>query len=137
MAIKLKAIQKFESIKKMGGNETSRMYLKELILELDELLAKYYQNNQFKMSSTCAKTPLTLICLIFSNYILASLFGFIWMTFISSVFKSGFYISLIFLLFWSFSKYTGQYKEINFYIDNITIFFWDNVSLFLKSIFLN
>lgn len=127
MNSKLKSIKFFESIKKMGGAETSRIYLKELIFELDELLKKYFAHNQMKKSTENLRTPFTLLAMVFINYLSAGFFNFIWMTFVALMFRMGFYISLIGLIFWSYSKYTRQNLDAIQLIDQICSFVWDNV----------
>ncbi|CAF0709276.1 unnamed protein product, partial [Brachionus calyciflorus] len=138
--IKLQTVQYFESIKKMGGTETSRIYLKELIFELDELLTKYYVSIQQKNSTDSTKTPSTLISLIFLNYFTSSFLNFIWMGFFGFLFKIGFYFSLLTLLFWIYSKYSNQYLNIIHTIDIICVFIWNNIiqilgGKFLQSLF--
>lgn len=130
MDTKLKSIKFFESIKKMGGVETSRIYLKELIFELDELLSKYFAHNQMKKSTESLKTPFTLLSLVFINYILAGFFSFIWMSFFAYMFKLGLYLSLFTVLFWSYSKYTRQNSDIVGLVDTACSFLWENVNIY-------
>lgn len=113
----------------MGGVETSQIYLKELIFELDQLLVKYYEKNEMKKAIDSTIAPKTLIVLIIANYLMSGFFSFIWMGFIAFFFKIGFYSSLLALVFWIYSKYTKQYIEIIQSIDTICALIWDYVIL--------
>lgn len=124
---KLKSVKKFETIKKMGGPEISRQYLKELIVEIDDMLQRYCESNEAKKSSQTGKTPLTLFSIMVVNYLLAWFFNLIWMDYVSFLFVFGFYTSLIVVVFWLFCKYKNDYKELCQFIDFIAAFIWDNV----------
>jgi hypothetical protein len=121
-------VKKFESIKKMGGSETSRRYLKELILELDDLLESYYKNNQIKQTANkTSRTPITLFIIMLVNYMLSSFFSFIWMGYVAVMFTFGFYASMAILVFWIFGKFKNEYRELNQCIDFVTGFIWNYV----------
>jgi hypothetical protein len=126
---KLEAVKKFEFVKKMGGTEISRPFFKELVLELDQMLAGYYQNNEMKKCSRSIKTPLTLFTLMIFNYMLACFFSMIWMDFIAFMFMFGFYICLLVVLFWLFSRYKNDFRELSQCVDFVASFIWDNVNL--------
>jgi hypothetical protein len=125
---KLKAIQKFDSIKKMGGSEVSNHCLKSLIIKIDEMLPSYQRSNAMRSKSNSLKTPIVLFALMIICYAVAGVFSFIWINFMAFVFRLGFYACLATLVFFVYASYNGEYERAIRAIDNFSILISNKVS---------
>jgi hypothetical protein len=126
---KNKALNKFESSKKLGGSEISIDFLKELNEELDSMFIGYSKTNRTKQSLTTSKTPTILLLLMITNYLISNILTALWLGCFSFIFTFIFYISFFSLITWCYIRCNGQYKDILLYVDIISNFLWDRVRI--------
>lgn len=122
---KQQAIDRFESIRKMGGEDFSATYLENLKTEIDETFANFSKSNDAKNIFTAGRTPATFFACAILCYILSALFGFMYITFLSALCNLAFIAFLSGLLIWSYARFTGKHNEIAQTLDGFANLIWE------------
>ncbi|XP_006839430.1 PREDICTED: atlastin-2-like isoform X2 [Chrysochloris asiatica] len=121
------ALKQFRSVKKMGGNEFCRSYQDKLEAEIEETYANFVKHNEGKNIFQAARTPATLLVVVFAMHILAGLFGFIGLYSLAVLCNLVVGLALITLSIWVYVKYSGEFREVGTMIDQIAAALWEQV----------
>ncbi|CAL1575318.1 unnamed protein product [Knipowitschia caucasica] len=124
-SIRDESLQLFRSVKKMGGEEFSRRYLKQLETEIDDVFVQYIKHNDSKNIFHAARTPATLFVVIFIMYVAAGITGFVGVDIVASLCNMILGLALITLCTWAYIRYSGEYRELGAVIDQVAGALWD------------
>merc|ERR1712059_23947 len=119
------ALKEFDRTRKMGGEEQSALYRKQLVEEIEETLAQYKAHNESKNIMNVAGTPLTLVFLWVVLYLIAQVAGLV---FLGPLLVLANYLQLAVVLsgmVWGVTKYSGRWPEVGQAIDGATASVWD------------
>lgn len=116
------AIQLFQCIRKMGGEEKSRIYLEQLEREITEMYRNYSSHNSAKSFYASFQTPLTLVVLLVALIIISKLSDLIGLESIVSLLNFGVMTVLASLVAWGYTRMTGKFPEVGSSIDGAALF---------------
>uniref|UniRef100_A0A4W4E9X0 GB1/RHD3-type G domain-containing protein n=1 Tax=Electrophorus electricus TaxID=8005 RepID=A0A4W4E9X0_ELEEL len=125
--LKQTSVQKFRSVKKMGGAEFSQRYQEQLESELDEVYSSFVKHNESKNIFYAARTPATLFAVMFFAYIVSTVTGFIGLSAIAALASLVMGVSLMSLCAWAYVRYSGEYREVGVAIDLTAEALWEQV----------
>ncbi|XP_075982606.1 atlastin-like [Anticarsia gemmatalis] len=114
-----KALHSFDSKKKMGGEEMSDTFRKELVKELEDLYSQLAAHNEGKNVYRILGTPIVFLTLMILGYLLgvvAAAFG------VQTLVAAGQAITLgaaVMLGVWGYTRMTGNMREIGMQLDDI------------------
>ncbi|CAH8661776.1 unnamed protein product [Schistosoma margrebowiei] len=111
------AIEKFNTIPKMGGEAFSAGYLERLKETLKQLGEDYRMSNSKKDIFQTFRTPAVLAVVLLIFHIVTGISEFIGLSMVSGILALPFYIALISLFTWLFLSYTGRAPELASAID--------------------
>ncbi|CAF3320364.1 unnamed protein product [Rotaria socialis] len=120
------AIEKFRCVRKMGGEEVSMTYQKNLEDEIIELYSNYKKHNDSKNVFAFSRTPTTFISSMILCYFVAGILDTIWLGGINFIFMFAFWVCFFLLFVWLYTKYSGEYADIGQYIDYFADVIWNN-----------
>ncbi|CAL8111521.1 unnamed protein product [Orchesella dallaii] len=124
---KEKALDHFQSRRKMGGDEFSTKYRDQLDKEIEELLVNFRAHNESKNIFKTARTPATLFTLAAIFYVLSGLFGLFGMYAFANMFNLMMGIALLVLGIWAYVRYSGEMRDIGSHIDTGASSIWEYV----------
>lgn len=122
------SVEKFCSVKKMGGVEFCQRYQQQLETELDEVYTNFVKHNESKNIFYAARTPATLFAVMFVTYMVSTVTGFIGLSVIAALANLAMGVALLSLCAWSYVRYSGEYREVGVAIDLIAEALWEQVS---------
>ena len=128
------ALECFDSIRKMGGDDFSSQYREQLAKELGELYENFVQTNASKNVFKNVRTPFVYFTFAVVFYLLSGFFGFIYLT---SLAWLSYVIVLVFMvgiITWSYVRFTGQYTEVGQSLELGADFLWEN---FLRNLYVS
>ncbi|KAH8868994.1 Atlastin-1 isoform 4 [Schistosoma japonicum] len=111
------AVEKFNTIPKMGGEAFSADYLERLKETLKQLGEDYRMSNSKKDIFKTFRTPAVLAVVLLIFHIITGLSEFVGLSMVSGILALPFYIALISLFTWLFLSYTGRAPELASAID--------------------
>ncbi|CAF4782373.1 unnamed protein product [Rotaria magnacalcarata] len=120
------AVEKFRCVRKMGGEEVSMVYQKNLEDEIIELYSNYKKHNDSKNVFAFSRTPTTFISSMILCYFVAGILDTIWLGGINFIFMFAFWVCFFLLFVWLYTKYSGEYADIGQYIDYFADVIWNN-----------
>ncbi|CAF3204704.1 unnamed protein product [Rotaria socialis] len=120
------AIEKFRCVRKMGGEEVSMTYQKNLEDEIIELYSNYKKHNDSKNVFAFSRTPTTFISSMILCHFVAGILDTIWLGGINFIFMFAFWVCFFLLFVWLYTKYSGEYADIGQYIDYFADVIWNN-----------
>nr|CAI5861682.1 unnamed protein product [Callosobruchus analis] len=126
-----KAINQFNSKKKMGGEEFSRIYKEQLEKDIEEAFIQFKAHNESKNIFKSARTPAVFFALAVLFYIASGIFGFVGIYSLANICNLGMAVAFITLGTWSYVRYSGEMREVGSYIDETANFIWEN---FMKTL---
>ncbi|XP_045453223.1 atlastin-like [Melitaea cinxia] len=106
-----RALQIFDSKNKMGGDEFSASYRQKLRKELDEQFEQYRRHNDSKNVLRRLGTALVLLALTFAAWMLVVISDILDFTVLSLLASLLAYGAIALLLFWAYSRVTGNFGE--------------------------
>ena len=121
-----RAVDKFKSIRKMGGTEFSEQYALQLSEQINDLYVGYHKQNEAKNLFSTAKTPLTLFILMIVCYFASAACAMLGAITFSNLFNICLGVMILSICTWSYSRLTGDYSEIAVTIDTCAEVAWDN-----------
>uniref|UniRef100_A0A2P2I0N4 Atlastin n=2 Tax=Hirondellea gigas TaxID=1518452 RepID=A0A2P2I0N4_9CRUS len=101
-------------------------YQLQLEEEIDKLYNKYVEQNEAKNVFKAARTPATLFSALMFFYLLSGIFGLFGMYPFATICNLGMGAFLIMLTLWAYVRYSGEYRELGIYIDEVATFLWEN-----------
>lgn len=122
------SVEKFCSVKKMGGVEFCQRYQQQLETELDEVYTNFVKHNESKNIFYAARTPATLFAVMFVTYMVSTVTGFIGLSVIAALASLVMGVALLSLCAWAYVRYSGEYREVGVAIDLIAEALWEQVS---------
>eukprot|EP00096_Caligus_rogercresseyi_P004699 TRINITY_DN1910_c0_g1_i1.p1 TRINITY_DN1910_c0_g1~~TRINITY_DN1910_c0_g1_i1.p1 ORF type:complete len:527 (-),score=169.95 TRINITY_DN1910_c0_g1_i1:378-1958(-) len=125
--IKDEAIEVFTSRRKMGGEEFSARYKKQLEKEIGDSYANFVSHNESKNLFRAANTPITLGTFACVAYILSQIYSLLGLYFLANLHSTAMMGIFIVLLAWAYTRYSGEFTELGAYIDNATKTAWEGV----------
>ncbi|XP_075391316.1 atlastin-2 isoform X1 [Tenrec ecaudatus] len=125
--LKEMAIKQFRSVKKMGGNDFCLNYQNKLEAEIEETYANFLKHNDGKNIFQAARTPATLLAVVFAMHVISGLMGFVGLSSIAILCNLVMGLSLITLSGWVYVKYSGEFREVGIMIDQIAATLWEQV----------
>nr|CAH7735989.1 unnamed protein product [Callosobruchus chinensis] len=126
-----RAINQFNSKKKMGGEEFSRIYKEQLEKDIEEAFIQFKAHNESKNIFKSARTPAVFFALAVLFYIASGIFGFVGIYSLANICNLGMAVAFITLGTWSYVRYSGEMREVGSYIDETANFIWEN---FMKTL---
>ncbi|CAH1792203.1 unnamed protein product, partial [Owenia fusiformis] len=123
--IKDQAIRLFNSTKKMGGDEFSSQFNEKLEKEIDNSYENFVKHNESKNIFHAARTPATLFAVVVITYMLAGLLGFIGLESLANLVNLVMGVMLILLLTWAYVRYSGNFREVGAFIDQLAEIIWE------------
>merc|ERR1712055_283349 len=118
------AMEEFDKMKKMGGEEHSRQYREQLRAEIEETYQQYKAHNESKNIMNIAGTPLTLAFIWICLYLLSQVAALV---FFGPVVALAQYLQLATVLAgsaWGVTKYSGKYPAVGVAVDGLTGRVW-------------
>ncbi|XP_072106185.1 atlastin-2-like, partial [Mobula birostris] len=114
------AVEKFRSMRKMGGRGLSQRYQEQLEAEIDELLDSYAKFNRSKNFASLVRTPAAMLLIIVSMHLLSGFVGLLGLGFLTVLFDFFNGMALLTLMSWLYIKYTGQGPLLGEVIDAVS-----------------
>lgn len=130
--MKLRSVQQFCAVKKMGGEEFCRRYREQLEGELEEAYVSFVKHNDGKNIFYAARTPATLFAVMFAMYVISGVTGFIGLNSIAGLSNLIMGLALISLCTWAYVKYSGEYRDLGAVIDQVAETLWEQVGVGLS-----
>ncbi|XP_067681907.1 atlastin-2-like isoform X1 [Haliotis asinina] len=121
-----RAMDLFSSTKKMGGPEFSKMYADQLKVELEECFDNFQKHNASKNIFSAARTPAVLFTVMVASYLLAGILGVIGLESLANLLNLVMIAFLGIMCAWLYVRYSGEYREIGAYIDQLADFIWEH-----------
>jgi len=121
------AMEEFDKMKKMGGEEHSRQYREQLRAEIEETYQQYKAHNESKNIMNVAGTPLTLAFIWICLYLLSQVAALVLLGPVVAVAQ---YLQLATVLTgaaWGYTKYSGTCPGVGVAVDGWTAQVWDLV----------
>jgi len=121
------AMEEFDKMKKMGGEEYSSKYREQLRDEIEETFSQYKAHNESKNIMNIAGTPLTLAFIWIFLYLLSQVAALVLLGPIVAVAQ---YLQLATVLTasaWGYTKYSGKYPAVGVAVDGWTSRVWELV----------
>ncbi|TGZ67685.1 hypothetical protein CRM22_004645 [Opisthorchis felineus] len=112
------AIQKFTSIRKMGGEQYAAIYLERLKTTLQQLGNEYRTANTNKNIFQTFRTPAVFAVILIIFHIITGISEFVGINAVTNMFLVPFYLALVTLMTWMFLSYTGRAPELAQAIDS-------------------
>uniref|UniRef100_A0A673Z229 Atlastin GTPase 2 n=1 Tax=Salmo trutta TaxID=8032 RepID=A0A673Z229_SALTR len=121
------AVKHFRSVKKMGGEDFCRCYQEQLEAELDEAFTNFIKHNDGKNIFYAARTPATLFAVMFAMYVASLVTGFLGINTVAMVCNLIMGVALAALCLWAYVKYSGEFREVGSFIDQVAETLWEQV----------
>ncbi|KAL7677747.1 hypothetical protein ACOME3_003984 [Neoechinorhynchus agilis] len=118
------SIDKFNSAKKMGGEAFSSKYLEALEAEIEETHQTFVKHNESKNIFALSRTPTTFIVILIASYVLSNILNALWLSSLCLLCTSVFWIAFVALIVWFYSRYTGDFKQLGDYVDQLADLIW-------------
>ncbi|KAA0198598.1 Atlastin-1 (GTP-binding protein 3), partial [Fasciolopsis buskii] len=123
------ALEKFNGIRKMGGESFAAIYLERLKSQLQQLANEYRVANTNKNIFQNFRTPAVFAVMLFIFYVITGISEFIGLSSVTNMLLVPFYMALVTLFTWLFLNYTGRAPEVAQAIDNTADIVVQKVSL--------
>ncbi|KAL1110097.1 hypothetical protein AAG570_008174 [Ranatra chinensis] len=104
MRIKDRALEQFNSKRKMGGEEFSENYRNKLESDLEDLYAQFKLHNESKNIFKAARTPAVFFAIAVTFYVLSGVFGLVGMYALANICNIIMGLALITLITWSYVR---------------------------------
>ncbi|KAG8228439.1 hypothetical protein J437_LFUL003916 [Ladona fulva] len=127
LRIKDKALEAFNSKKKMGGVEFSEKYRHQLIIDIDDAYNAFKAHNESKNIFKAARTPAVFLVIALVAYVLSGIFGLIGIYSLANLCNMVVLVSFTTLGVWAYIRYSGEMSEIGTNIDELANALWENV----------
>ncbi|XP_051531575.1 atlastin-2-like isoform X2 [Myxocyprinus asiaticus] len=124
---KQNCIRQFRAVKKMGGEEFCRRYQEQLEHEIDEVYANFIKHNDGKNIFYAARTPATLFAVMFVMYVVSLVTGFVGINSVAAMCNMIMGVALVSLCTWAYVKYSGEFREVGSFIDQVAETLWEQV----------
>ncbi|KAK9966939.1 hypothetical protein ABG768_004015 [Culter alburnus] len=134
--LKLTCVRQFRAVKKMGGEEFCRRYQEQLEQELDEAYANFVKHNDGKNIFFAARTPATLFAVMFIMYVVSVVTGFVGINSVATMCNMMMGVALVSLCTWAYVKYSGEFREVGSFIDQVAETLWEQVRITLPPLHL-
>uniref|UniRef100_A0AAQ5ZR80 GB1/RHD3-type G domain-containing protein n=1 Tax=Amphiprion ocellaris TaxID=80972 RepID=A0AAQ5ZR80_AMPOC len=132
------SVRHFRSVKKMGGEDFCRRYQEQLEAELDEAYLNFSKHNDGKNIFYAARTPATLFAVMFVMYVVSLVTGFVGISSVATLCNLAMGAALTALCIWAYVKYSGEFREVGGFIDQVAETLWEQVRIiFLQNIMNN
>ena len=128
--IKKTSLEEFRSKRKMGSSQISQTYEDELIRKIEEAYESFVKRNESKHILYAYRTPAVLSTIMVLSYLISTILDTLGIESLSQTAIFGLYIPLLLTLVWLYVKYSGDFREVGQFIDNVTSAIWDQVSIF-------
>ncbi|XP_018007370.2 atlastin isoform X2 [Hyalella azteca] len=102
-------------------------YQTQLEEEIDKLFVKFMEQNEAKNVFKAARTPATLFTALMIFYLLSGLFGVFGLYPIASICNMCMGVFLVMLTLWAYVRYSGEFRDVGIYIDEVATFLWENL----------
>uniref|UniRef100_A0AAQ5X781 GB1/RHD3-type G domain-containing protein n=1 Tax=Amphiprion ocellaris TaxID=80972 RepID=A0AAQ5X781_AMPOC len=122
------SVRHFRSVKKMGGEDFCRRYQEQLEAELDEAYLNFSKHNDGKNIFYAARTPATLFAVMFVMYVVSLVTGFVGISSVATLCNLAMGAALTALCIWAYVKYSGEFREVGGFIDQVAETLWEQVS---------
>jgi atlastin len=111
------ALDQFNSTRKMGGDEFSKVYAVQLEEELEAAYDNLLKHNIAKNVYTGVQTPVIIFTTVLALYIIATLFGMLGLESFANIVNLLMLVLLGVLAAWVYTRATGNYPEVGKTID--------------------
>ena len=126
-AIMEESLNEFRSKRKMGSSQISQTYEDELVRKIEEAYESFVKRNESKHILYAYRTPAVLATIMVVSYLISSILDALGVESLSQTTIFGLYIPLLLTLIWLYVKYSGDFREIGQFIDNVTSAIWEQV----------
>ena len=128
-AIMKASLDEFRSKRKMGSSQVSQSYEDELVRKIEEAYESFVKRNESKHILYAYRTPAVLASIMVMSYLISSILDALGVESLSQTAIFGLYIPLILTLVWLYVKYSGDFREVGQFIDNVTSAVWEQVRM--------
>ncbi|KAL0180497.1 hypothetical protein M9458_022903, partial [Cirrhinus mrigala] len=123
--LKQSCVRQFRGVKKMGGEEFCRRYQEQLEQEIDEAYANFVKHNDGKNIFFAARTPATLFAVMFVMHVASVVTGFVGVNSVAVLCNLLVGAALVSLCVWAYVKYSGEFREVGSFIDQVAETLWE------------
>lgn len=128
-AIMEASLKEFRSKRKMGSSQISQTYEDELVRKVEEAYESFVKRNESKHILYAYRTPAVLSTIMVLSYLISSILDTLGVESLSQTAIFGLYIPLLLTLIWLYVKYSGDFREVGQFIDNVTSAIWEQVCI--------
>ncbi len=111
----------------MGGTEISTTYLEALESKIEGSYESFVKRNESKQLLNAYRTPGILGMVMILSYFISSILDTFGVESLSQMAIFGLYVPLFLLALWTYTRCSGQMRELGQMIDNITTTIWEQV----------
>uniref|UniRef100_A0A1A8R0G4 Atlastin GTPase 2 n=1 Tax=Nothobranchius pienaari TaxID=704102 RepID=A0A1A8R0G4_9TELE len=119
------SVKYFRNVKKMGGEEFCQRYQNQLESELEKAYISFSKHNDGKNIFYAARTPAMLFVVMFVTYVVSGVTGFIGLSALASLANLVMGVALLSLCAWAYVKYSGEFRELGAFIDQVADTLWE------------
>jgi atlastin len=120
------SVRCFKKTKKMGGSEYSLEFLEKLDVEITKAYEEFVKSNSSKNLFKSMRTPAVLVTFLITNYFFQEVFQLFGLDGIATIFSLILTLSIIALATWTYSRYSGNIRDIAGGIDGSVTWLWEN-----------
>ncbi|CAG0883977.1 unnamed protein product [Darwinula stevensoni] len=125
LRIRDRAIETFQSTRKMGGAEFSEMYQVMLEKEVDDMFEKYKAHNESKNIFKAARTPAILFVVAMVMYVFSTAFNLLGLNMLLAMANTVMGVAFIALALWAYARYSGEARDVGIMVDSTANVLWD------------
>jgi len=120
------AIRCFTKTKKMGGTAYSLEFMEKLEVEMTKAYEEFVKSNSSKNLFKSMRTPAVLVTFLIVNYFCQEIFQLFGIDAIATIFSLILTLSIIALATWTYSRYSGNIRDIAGGIDSAVTWLWES-----------
>ncbi|KAL3119932.1 hypothetical protein niasHT_007060 [Heterodera trifolii] len=121
------AMRTFQTAKKMGGPELAEQFAQKLEQDITEAFESFERVNNSKNLFKSMRTPAVLVASMIALYCCQEFFQLLGLDTIASIFSLFLTLIIVALGTWTYSRYSGQFRDAQVFIDERVQALWHNV----------
>lgn len=132
LRVKDKALFQFAAKRKMGGEEFTERFRKQLDEDLEEAYTSYKAHNESKNIFKAARTPAVYFASAVVMYILSGIFGIVGLYTFANFCNMIMGLAMLTLALWAYIRYSGELTDFGCKLDEFATLMWEN---FMKPVY--
>jgi atlastin len=122
------ALRRFQSVRKMGGEQFSQPYVDQLESYICDHYACVIRQNEAKNVFSAARTPAVIFGCSAISYVLSGILGTLGLMTLANIANVAMLLFIALLSVWIYARYTGEHREYGQFVDRLADILWDEVS---------